>query len=172
MTELPDRVRRAFRDDDAFEALSEGRYESVTTHFEGRVSAAAVDGGRVHYRVTVRVPMLSAVTEDEVAPVVEDGWYETFELRVKDAGGVTRGTHDFEPSVRRDGERAVVEVDFEDLDERRAVDDARALIDFVEGTYVQGIIPGYQYEAPVTELVNRALHAGDTDVTSGEPVDR
>jgi hypothetical protein len=43
-----------------------------------------------------------------------------------------------------------------DLDERRGVDDAAAFINYVEGTYVQGIIPGYDYREPVARLLDRA----------------
>ncbi len=53
---------------------------------------------------------------------------------------------------------------FEDIDERRGVDDAGALINFVEGTYAQGIIPGYEYTEPATRLIENARRTGDTDV--------
>jgi len=47
-----------------------------------------------------------------------------------------------------------------DINERRGVDDAGALIDFVEGTYVQGVIPGYEYTAPVSDLLSAARQQG------------
>jgi len=156
MTEVPDRVGRAFRDHGSFERVGEGTYESETTVFDGVVGVSAADGGRIAFDVTVRVPMLSEVVEGDVAEVVEDGWYETFELRVSDAAGVVRGDHVLDPTVQRRPAQAIVDYSFEDVNERRGVDDAGALINYVEGTYAQGIIPGYDYRAPVTDIVSRA----------------
>jgi hypothetical protein len=164
MTEVPDRVGRAFRDHESFERVGEGSYESQTTAFDGVVDVAAAEG-RIAFDVTVRVPMLSAVVDGEVAGVVEDGWYETFELRVRDANGVVRGDHDLDPTVRRRPTQAIVEYTFEDINERRGVDDAGALVNYVEGTYAQGIIPGYDYLSPVTDIVSRA-----SQNTSGGPL--
>ena len=162
MTETPDRVRRAFRDHGTFERAEDGGYRAATTPLDGRVEVSPGADGRIEFVVTVRVPMLSDVADD-VAPIVEDGWYETFELRIEDVGGITRADHDLEPAVRRSGDEAVVEASFADLNERRGVDDANAVINFVEGTYVQGIIPGYDYEEPVSNLISRARSAAGTD---------
>jgi len=155
MSELPGRVRRAFADHSAFEQVDDARFESTATTFDGTVEADHVDG-RIQFEIEVRVPLLNAVTEDEVAAVVEDGWYETFELRVGDIGGVFRTERDLEPRVTRDFETIVVEAEFEDINERRGVDDAGAVINYIEGTFVQGIIPGYEYTEPVSSIINRA----------------
>jgi len=158
MSSLPDRVRRAFADHRAFEQAAESTFESTTTAFDGTVTATSVDG-RIRFDIEVRVPLLDAVTEEDVAAVVEDGWYETFELRVTDIGGVFRTDRDLEPTVSRGAGEALTSVSFEDSNERRGVDDAAAVIDYVEGTYVQGIIPGYEYIDPVDGLLNRARDA-------------
>jgi hypothetical protein len=167
MSELPGRVRRAFRDHRSFKQRDETTFESVTTPFEGLVTAAATDGAEVEFSVTVRVPMLDEVVEGEVAPVVEEGWFETFALRTADVGGVTRREHDLSPTVTEavhGGTRvAVVESTFTDLDEQRGVDDAAALVNFVEGTYVQGVIPGYDYTEPVTSILKQATQTGGSD---------
>jgi hypothetical protein len=163
MSEVQRRVGRAFRDHGSFERRGEDTFESVTTPFEATVAAESAGEGRVALRVRVRVPMLSSVVEDHVADVVEEGWFETFELRVTDVGGVTRGDHDLSPTVRRDGGDAVVEVALEDIDERRAVDDAGSLVNFVEGTYAQGIIPGYEYTDPASQLIERARQTGGSE---------
>ena len=155
------RAGRAFDAHGSFERRDETTVESVTTPFDARVAVAAADGGRVEFTVTVTVPMLDAVVADDVAPVVEDGWYETFELRVTDVGGVV--TADVATSVVRTGDEAVVEMVYEDLDARRGADAANALVNFVEGTYVQGVIPGYEYTDPVASLVSRAQDAAGTD---------
>lgn len=155
MSELPGRVRRAFADHSSFEQVDDGRFESTSTAFDGTVEADHADG-EIRFSIEVKVPLLNAVTEDEVAAVVEDGWYETFELRVSDIGGVFRTERDLEPTVTREFETVVVEAAFEDINERRGVDDAGAVIDYVEGTFVQGIIPGYEYTEPVSSIINRA----------------
>ncbi|WP_318568338.1 DUF5813 family protein [Salinigranum marinum] len=160
MSELPGRVRRAFADHDGFEAVAADEYASTASPFDARVTVDGVDNGHVSFAVETRVPTLSAVVEDEVADVVEEGWYETFELRASDAAGVTRGDHALEPAVRRAGEEVVVVVEYTDIDERRGVDDAAALVTFVEGTFVQGVIPGYDYTEPVTSLMSSARDAG------------
>jgi hypothetical protein len=167
MSELPGRVRRAFRDHGSFERRDDGRFESVTTPFEAVVDADTAGGGEIAFDVTVRVPMLDEVVDGEVAEIVEEGWFETFSLRAVDVSGVTSRERDLSPDVSEtshDGTRvAVVEASFTDIDERRGVDDAGALIDFVEGTYVQGIIPGYDYTDPVAGLIDRARQTAGSD---------
>jgi len=154
MTEAS-RATRAFRDHADFDRVDDGRFEATTTPFDAVVEAREVDG-RIEFDLTVRAPSLSAAVEDEVAPVVEEGWLETFELRVADADGVVRGDHDFDPTVRLTEEAVIVEITFADINERRGVDDAAAVVNYVEGTYVQGIIPGYEYTGTAGQLIDRA----------------
>ncbi len=156
----PDRLRRAFADHDSF-GRDGDRWVSETTAFEAAVRAASADGERTRLAVTVRVPTLSAATADEVADIVEDGWAETFELRAVDVGGVTRRDREFDPAVAVDPDEIAVTYELADRNERRAVDDAAALIDFVEGTYVQGVIPGYEYVDPVAGLIANARRHGN-----------
>ncbi|RCU47669.1 hypothetical protein DU504_10375 [Haloplanus salinus] len=159
MTESSGRVARAFRDHDGFDG-GDGRFEATTTAFDAAVTAHESDG-RVDYEVSVRVPSLSAAVDGDVAQVVEDGWLETFELRVADADGVVRGDHDFEPTVDRTAGEVTVEFAYTDINERRGVEDAAAVVNYVEGTYVQGVIPGYDYVDPVAGLVDRARGTGE-----------
>lgn len=154
--ELPDRVRRAFADHGSFEPAADGVWTAETTPFDGEVRAEPAADGRTRFVVTVRVPTLSAVTTDEVADVVEEGWTETFELRVVDVGGVTRKEREFDPTVTIGDAEIRVTFELTDINERRGVDDAGALVNFVEGTYVQGVIPGYEYTEPVTDLLSAA----------------
>lgn len=160
MTETAGRVTRAFRDHDVFDRVGDGRFEATTTMFDAAVAASESDG-RIDYVVSVRVPSLSAAVEGDVATVVEEGWLETFELRVADADGVVRGDHEFDPAVDLTAGEVVVEFAYTDINERRGVEDAAAIINYVEGTYVQGIIPGYDYVDPVSGLVDRARQAGE-----------
>ena len=160
---MPGRARRAARDHDALGDPEGGVVPVTSTPFDGRIAVSERDDGHLVFDVTVRVPTLSAVTDDEVASVVEDGWYETFERRIADIGDVTRGDRDLSPETRRTADEAVVEASLSDIDERRGVDDAVAVVDYVEGTYVQGVVPGYEYTDPVTGLIDRARTAGDGD---------
>ena len=166
MSELPGRVRRALRDHDAFaDDPDDARDTEVgvpdtSTPFEAGVAVAERDDGRLEFDVTVRVPTIDAVAEEHVDDVVVDGWYETFERRIATIGDVTGAGHDLDPAVSREGDEAVVEASFADINERRGVDDAAAIVDYVEGTYVQGVIPGYEYGEPVTGLIDRARAAG------------
>ncbi|ESS05608.1 MAG: hypothetical protein A07HB70_02085 [uncultured archaeon A07HB70] len=159
MSELPDRVRRAFRDADAFELTPAGTYRQTTTTFDAEVAVSVAESGETRLEAEVRMPMLSAVVEGDVAEVVEDGWYDTLVRRVVDVGGVTAGDHDLDPTVERADGEAVARVTLVDIDPTRGAADAKAFVDFVEGTYVQGIIPGYEYTEPAAGLVAEGRRA-------------
>jgi len=155
MSETTGRAARAFRDHEMFAGTDGDRFEATTTAFDAVVEAVENEG-RIDYAVEIRVPSLSAAVDGDVAAVVEEGWVETLELRVADADGVVRGDHDLDPTVRLTDTEVIVEVSFTDINERRGVEDAAAVVNYVEGTYVQGIIPGYDYTGPVAQLVDRA----------------
>jgi hypothetical protein len=160
MSDLQRRVGRAVRDHGSFERRDEDTFESVTTPFNATVETEPGADGRVVFHVRVQVPMLSHVVEEHVADVVEDGWLDTFKRRVTDVGAITQAEHDLSPTVHRSGGDVLVELSFSDIDERRGVDDANALINFVEGTYAQGIIPGYEYTEPASQLIQNARQTG------------
>ncbi|ERH07392.1 MAG: hypothetical protein J07HN4v3_03033, partial [Halonotius sp. J07HN4] len=149
-----DRVANAVGEHRAFESTGELIFNSTTTTFDAVVDATVTDNS-VSLAVTVTVPMLSAVTDDDLAPIVEDGWYETFERRVTDLGAIFRTDRELTPQLTRDDGEAVVTATLTDRNIDRGVDDAAALIDFVEGTYVQGVIPGYTYTDPVAGLLEQ-----------------
>ncbi|WP_313694069.1 DUF5813 family protein [Halorarum halobium] len=167
MSELPGRVGRALRDHDAFvddpDEHGADEVPNTSTPFDASVAVAEREDGRVEFDVTVGVPTIDAVAEEHVADVVADGWYETFERRIHDVGDVTAAGHELSPSVVREDGVVVVSAAFADLNERRSVNDAAAVVDFVEGTYVQGVIPGYEYGEPVTSLIGRARAAAGSD---------
>ena len=142
-------------DDDAFAC--------TTTPFDAAVAVDPAEGKRNGvFTVTVSMPTLSAAVEGEdVADVVEDGWYETLELRLEDVFDVAQTTTTEPVDVERDADEVRVELTFTGWDADQGVDDAKALIDFVEGTYVQGIIPGYDYGDPVAQLRQAARQRGE-----------
>ncbi len=155
-------MTNAFTTHDAYET-EDGEYALTTTPFDGRV---VVDGDE--YRVSVTMPTLDAAAEESVDEVVEDGWFETLSLRLEDAAGATRADVEVpDPTVeRRDGE-VVVEWTVTLDDGARAAEAAKALIEYAEGTYVEGIVPGYSYLPPVADLLARARTEGDSEGERG-----
>ncbi|MFD1569725.1 DUF5813 family protein [Halorubrum laminariae] len=158
--ELPERARRAFADHGAFDPDGDG-WRVATTAFDAVVGAESRGTDEIRFSVTVTVPTLSAVTADAVADVVEDGWAETFERRVVAVGGVPRANGEFDPQIVIDDDAITVIFELRDGNAARGVDDAKALVDFVEGTYVQGVIPGYEYTEPVADLLSAARRQGN-----------
>jgi len=161
MTELPDRVARAFAGHEAYESADGRTFAVTTTPFEAVVAVGVDDG--VDAAVTVWVPTLSAAADDHVADVVEEGWLDTFERRMEDAEQALSRGRAVAPTVSVDGDEVVVEATVEAGAPRPAADDARAFVEYVEGTYMEGVVPGYEYGEPVAGLRRRARQAGEGD---------
>lgn len=168
---LPDTIERALEAHEAFDRGTDGDgYELTTTVFETSVTASDAEeprDGRFH--VTVTMPTLdAAVANESVATVVEDGWFETFERRLVDIFGVANtGTHE-EPEIEREGRVVRVSLEYVAWNASEGVDDAKALVEYVEGTYAQGIIPGYEYRGPAGELLENAQTRGERAVDDGD----
>lgn len=171
-----DDVQVAFQGHDAFEYDAEaGEALMTATPFEAVARAESDDESAPEtdeewaFTVTVVVPTLSAATEEAVGDAVEEGWYDTFERRLADAYDVTRATG--EVGVERttaEGEPAVrVTLSF-GAPARQGVADAAALVNFVEGTYLQGTVPGYTYRDPVARLLSAARQRGQGETPPGE----
>ncbi|WP_254545715.1 DUF5813 family protein [Halomarina pelagica] len=160
--ELPERARRAFDAHDAY-AAADGEYVLETIAFDGRVTvedAGAGDRG-LRYALTVRAPTLDAAAEEAVGPNLLEGWFETYEVRLEDAPGAVRADVELEAlAVEAVGEEAAATFVFEFEDAERAPDVAKALAEYAEGTYAEGIVPGYTYRPPVSELLSRARQSG------------
>lgn len=157
---IPETVTAAFRDHDAF-TERDGAFSTETTVCEATATAAPTDGDRAGaFAVTVTTPAIDVAASDEVGEAVADGWYETFALRVGDAFDVAQ-TSDFdEPSVERAGGVVTATFTYRSWRAASGVADAKALVDYVEGTYAQGVIPGYEYDEPVASLVQQAAERG------------
>jgi hypothetical protein len=169
MADVPEDVRRAFDARDAFERGDDG-YRMTTTVFEATVVAEAGDGDAVRYTVTVRAPTLAAAVDGEVGPSVAEGWFDTYELRLEDATAATRRSVELsEYDVREQGTEAVAEFVFEHVDPRAAADVAKAIVEYVEGTYVEGVVPGYDYTEPVASLLSKASQ-GEEGERGGTPL--
>lgn len=151
----------------ADEFAEHGRFERVDGHFEPTTNdwdaTVTVADDTVHIEVVV--PTLDEATADAVAEVVEDGWYDTFERRVVDADGVTLAEDVDVTDVSRDDGDITVEISMSPRTGKTA-DDALALVNFVEGTWFQGVIPGYDYVQKVQEMRQQATqNAQSTDGT-------
>lgn len=115
--------------------------------------------------VHVELPMLDAVVEGEtVAPVVEDGWFDTLDRRLEDVDGVTYADVTG-IDVTRGGRRVTVDAT---LDPRpgKVADDALAVVNYVEGTWFEGVIPGYPYVETVQAMRDQAKQ--NAQETAGE----
>jgi hypothetical protein len=145
---------------------SENGHEVTTTPFDATVRSAPADaeGRDARFDVDVSMPSLDAAVADDVAAVVEDGWFETLALRLEDAYDVVEVDPVQDPEIELEGSTVEASFAFLAWNASNGVDDAKAIVDFVEGTYVQGVIPGYEYEDPVAELLGRATQqAGGED---------
>lgn len=161
--DVPERAVRAFTTHDAFEER-EGHFAVTTTRFDASVTAENTDEPGFRYRVRVTVPTLSTAVAGSVAEVVEEGWLDTFRLRLEDAAMAVPGDATITtPETRTDGEHVVIETIFRERNAERASRTAKALVDYVEGTYAEGIVPGYEYRPPVSDLLAAASHSDDPD---------
>jgi hypothetical protein len=170
--ELPAAAARAFDGHDAYERAAGGpAFVLTTTRFDATLTArddCEADWALV-YELEVRAPMLSAATVDGVGAAVEDGWFNTYALRLEDAPGVVRDSVEADVTVVEEAGDAVATFRFEFGDPDRAAAIAKAFAEYTEGTYVEGVVPGYDYQPPVSELLASARNAGG-DEGSGDPM--
>jgi|AntRauTorcE11898_2_1112593.scaffolds.fasta_scaffold11888_3 hypothetical protein len=171
----PDAVAAAFDRHDAFAPAADG-YALDSTAFDVTATATATDGPKAgRFTVTVIVPTLSATVADpdDVATVVEDGWFDTFERRLEDAFDVAKTSDGDEPVLDRSPDEVRVELTYDAWDTDRGVSDAKALAEYVEGTWVQGLVPGYDYVGAAADLraaASRNAGGDDGDGRSGTPL--
>jgi hypothetical protein len=166
MTDTPAAVETAFEDHGSLSPDDAGA-TVTTTAFDGVVTAAPTDGVGHSYTVTVQAPTLGAATADEVGDAVATDWLRTFRRRLSDAPKATRAVVELESfTAEREGETVRVEYVFEHGNPTAAAAIATTFAEFVEGTYVEGIVPGYDYQPPVAGLLSQASQGGE----SGTPL--
>ena len=170
MTDVPDDVADVFDARETYVPSGSG-YVIETTSFEGHVTASEGEQWRTDYEVTVRAPTLQAATADEVGPAVREGWLETMTRRLEDAPKATRVAVDLDDyTVEEDDEQVVVTYRFSLGGEREAADVAKTFVEYVEGTYVEGIVPGYDYVGVVADLMSAASTGGSEGSRGGTPL--
>lgn len=127
----------------------DGTFALQRTDFEAWVRI-----GETEVVLVQELPMLDAtVTGETVAPVVEEGWFETFERRVEDVTTVVEAQIEA-PEVDREGD--VIHVETRIGKTHDAPEVAVSATTYIEGTWVEGIIPGYDYDEQVQSIRNRA----------------
>jgi len=155
--ETPEAVRDAAATRDALEPATDG-YRVTTTRFDAWVTAtpSPTTDWATAFSVTVEVPTLSAVVDGDVGTAVEDGWLDTFERRLDEASKATRASVEPALSVAVTGDTVTVTYEFEFGSADRGLDVAKTFVEYVEGTYVEGVVPGYDYQPPVSDLLSQA----------------
>lgn len=151
------------REDEAFTTSTTAADARITVEETG--DGTGIESGSetgAVYHVTVRVPTIDSVVAGEtVAQVVREGWFETFERRLEDVGGAT--VSDPAPptaEVDETADEVVVRTTVEPGRPGGGADDVKAVVDYVEGTFVEGLIPGYTYREPAAGLLDRARSSG------------
>lgn len=168
--EIPDEARTAFEGHEQITTAEEG-YAIETTVFDGFVRASEGPDWKHTYTVTVFVPTLSAAAAEAVGPAVEEGWRDTLERRLEDAPQATRANVDLHDLAVEDFDDEVqITFTFEWGNADRAANIAKTFVEYVEGTYVEGIVPGYEYESPVADLLSAASQGDDGATRGGTPL--
>ncbi|WP_435197009.1 DUF5813 family protein [Natronomonas sp. EA1] len=153
---MPDRAERAFEAHDAFEREGEW-FQLTTVTFDVRVQASETDDWALSYDLEVRAPMLSDAVEGEVGDALESGWFDTYALRLEDAPGAVRESVELAAlDVRAEAGEAVAVFTFEWGNADRAPAIAKALAEYAEGTYMEGVVPGFDYVEPISSMLAAA----------------
>jgi len=168
---MPSEAVDAFESHDAYEE-GEAGYTVETTAFEGAVTAAEADAEwALTYTVTIDVPTLSAAVDGDVGPALAEGWLDTFERRLADAPKATRASVDIEAfTVTAEAETVTIEYRFTLGNPDQAADVAKTFVEYAEGTYVEGVVPGYDYLPPVSRLLEDAQSGGAEGERGGTPL--
>lgn len=135
----------------------DGAFAATMTPFDATVRLETAGDG-VRYELELVAPTIDSVVAGETVPdVIREGWFETLERRLEDLDGALRADPD-PPEVVRDERAGTVTVTagFATTNPDHGAEDAAAMVGYVEGTYLEGVIPGYTYREPVTGLLERA----------------
>jgi len=163
-------VAEAFDRHDAYEATENG-YRVTTAAFEGYVTTVGSDGDATSYSLSVRVPTLDAATADPVGAAVADGWFETLQRRLAEAPKSTRVDVSLDAfGLRTEDDEVVAIFKFELDNTQVAADVAKTFTEYVEGTYVEGVVPGYDYEGVVADLLGNAASGEGEGERGGTPL--
>lgn len=154
-----DTVRDAFDEHPAFDRDDDG-YSIETAALENSVELAY--GAVV---VTVSMPSLEAVVvDDEPAEVVVEGWFDALARHLRDGYDVVSMDPAALPAIVHGATTVEVTYRLEGSDPSALAADAKALVDFVVGSYLQSAIPGYSYDEPMRSLLGQARSRGQSAI--------
>ena len=115
--------------------------------------------------VHVRMPTIDEIVlNDDPSAIVVDGWFDAIARQLSDANGVVKGELTADASVTRGQTEVSVTYRLRGTDADGLAMDAKALVDFVIGMYLQSAIPGYEYDDPMRGLLGAARARGRSDV--------
>ena len=158
--DVPKAVATAFDRHEAYERSGD-QFVLTTVAFDGEIAVVGTEE-RTRYLVAVHAPTLQAATADHVGEAVASGWLETLERRLEEAPKATRASVDLvDFGVEQLGDQVRVEYTFEWGGPDRAAEIAKTFVEYVEGTYVEGVVPGYEYEPPVSDLIAGASQGSE-----------
>ena len=151
-----DEHREAFDRHPAFESGDTG-YRLTSAAFPLAVSFEETSDETVAYTVEANLPSLDAViVDDTLSDALLEGWAIPMEQRLADIDQATT-LRDVSLTCEWDREGFAATFRFERPPAAPApTDELVAMAGYVEGTYLQGTIPGYTYRDPVGELLDAA----------------
>ena len=143
-------IAAAFRVAPDYQERDEGVFDVDRLDFDAELRV-----GENTATLVQELPTLDAtVVSETVAPVVAEGWQETFERRVEDVTNLVSALT-ADPEVWTEAERLRVRMTVADTPENLP-EAVRNAANYVEATWVEGIIPGYEYEPRVQAIRDRA----------------
>ena len=153
----------AFENSEGFVGCADG-FRAVDTPFDAHVRLVEQDESTVEYVLDCQVPSLDAVVEgDTLSDALLDGWAETMARRLGDAGHATSlEALEVDCSWDRDQFEVVFRI-HRPVDRAPPIADLLALVGYLEGTYLQGLIPGYSYQEPAAGMLEQAERRGRAD---------
>lgn len=156
MTDPVAAVRDAFERDSDFESTTEG-YRITSSPFTVLARFEPGESDTIEFVAEARLPSLEAAVADEsISDALLEGWAEPMERRLADVEQAT-ALSGVRVECRWDRQEFVATFRFRRPATAPApTDELRALAGYVEGTYLQGTIPGYSYRAPVDDLLETA----------------
>ena len=157
MENAAERIDARFTTHSEFEEGDE-RYVVQSTPFEITVTFSVETGDSIEYLVEATVPSLDAViVEESISDSLLEGWAEPFERRLRDVEQAWSSMSDVIVECDWDRDEFIASFRFSRVSDAPApTDDIVALVGYLEGTYLQGIIPGYEYSEPVSGMLEQA----------------
>lgn len=146
-----------------FKAETTG-YQYDRTPFENHLHVTADK-----IELQIELPTLDTVVADQSVPdVVEEGWQSTLRRRLGNVSHALPTDRSIEPEWKANDRVITVTYRFVPTRRDQPTEEIIAVYDFVEGTYLQGIIPGYEYNDPIAGMIAKASARGDSEESTAD----